>query len=116
MTIGPAILFVAWAGHIKNSFTRFVTVFGRVPFFYYVLHFFLIHIISSLFFLSRGHTVAEGMQGAAKGLPNFVAPTEGYSLWVVYAVWVFVILSLYPLCKWFSEYKLRHRQWWLSYL
>jgi uncharacterized membrane protein len=116
MTIGPAILFVAWAGHIKNSFTRFVTVFGRVPFFYYVLHFFLIHIISSLFFLSRGHTVAEGMQGAAKGLPNFVAPTEGYSLWVVYAVWIFVILSLYPLCKWFSEYKKTHSQWWLSYL
>src|SRR6476620_937053 len=116
MTIGPAILFVAWGGHIKNSLTRFITVYGRVPFFYYVLHFFLIHTLSALFFLARGHSVAEGMSGISRGFPNFIVPGEGYSLWVVYAVWIFVVLSLYPVCKWFSNYKQTHRQWWLSYL
>jgi hypothetical protein len=116
MTIGPAILFVAWAGTVKNGLTRFITVYGRVPFFYYVLHFFLIHILSALLFLSRGHSFSEGMKGASQGFANFIIPGEGYSLWVVYAVWMFVVLSLYPVCKWFSNYKQTHRQWWLSYL
>jgi len=117
MTIGPAILFVAWAGTIKNGLTKFITVYGRVPFFYYVLHFFLIHALSMAFFLSRGHSFAQGIHnGDAVLLPNFIAPTEGYSLWVVYALWLFVVLALYPVCKWFSEYKKTHKQWWLSYL
>jgi uncharacterized membrane protein len=116
MTIGPALLFIAWAGNAKNTLTRFITVYGRVPFFYYVLHFFLIHILSALFFFSRGHSFAEGMKGAAQGYANFIIPGEGYPLWVVYVVWIFVVLSLYPVCKQFSRYKLTHRQWWLSYL
>src|SRR6478672_8194296 len=81
MTIGPAILFIAWGGHIKNSLTRFITVYGRVPFFYYVIHFFLIHFISAMLFFSRGHSFAEGMKGASQGFSNFIIPGEGYSLW-----------------------------------
>ena len=117
-TIGPAMLFLAFAGNAKNAFTRFITVFGRVPFFYYIIHFFWIHILSAIFFFMRGHTWAEGIHKDVQGfLPNFVNAGEGYSLGVVYLVWIFVIVSLYPLCKWFSEYKLKHREkWWLSYL
>jgi uncharacterized membrane protein len=116
MTIGPAILLVAWMGTVKNGFTRFVTVYGRVPFFYYVLHFFLIHLLSTATFFSRGHSFAEGIQTEPNAPFNFLIPGEGYSLPVVYAVWLFVVLVLYPLCRWFSRYKLTHRQWWLSYL
>ena len=116
MTIGPAILFIAWAGTIKNGLTKFVTVYGRVPFFYYVIHFYLIHTISMLFFLARGHSFASGIYNDFRTGPNFIVPGEGYSLWVVYAVWLFVVISLYPVCKWFSEYKKTHTQWWLSYL
>lgn len=119
MTIGPAILFVAWWGNIKNGVTRFITVYGRVPFFYYVIHFTLIHILSMIAFFTRGHSFAQGIHTLKEGpVPpfNFIIPGEGYSLWVVYAVWIFVFVSLYPLCKWFSEYKQTHKQWWLSYL
>ena len=117
-TIGPAILFLALAGHVTNAFTRFITVYGRVPFFYYILHFYWIHILCMIFFFTRGHSFAEGVHHNVQGfLPNFIIPGEGYSLGVVYLVWLFVIISLYPLCKWFSEYKLKHREkWWLSYL
>jgi uncharacterized membrane protein len=116
MTIGPAILFIAWAGHVKNGLTRFITVYGRVPFFYYVLHFYLIHLLATLAFLSRGHSLTEKLQTPPGFDLKFVVPGEGYPLWVVYAVWIFVVLCLYPACKWFSEYKKTHRQWWLSYL
>jgi uncharacterized membrane protein len=117
-TIGPALLFLALFGNIKNGLTRFITVYGRVPFFYYILHFYILHFISLVFFFTRGHSFAEGIHHNVQGfLPNFILPGEGYSLWVVYAVWAFVVLSLYPLCKWFSDYKLRHREKrWLSYL
>jgi hypothetical protein len=116
MTIGPAILFLAWAENIRNRFAKFITVYGRVPLFYYVLHFYLIHVISSLLSLTRGHTLAEGIHDGPGFLPNFVYPNEGYSLAVVYGMWLFVVLALYPVCKWFSDYKRSHTQWWLSYL
>jgi uncharacterized membrane protein len=117
MTIGPAILFIAWFGTVRNKLTEMITVYGRVPFFYYVLHFFWIHIICAILFLARGHSFAEGLhpKGGAFAV-NFVNAGEGYSLGVVYLIWIFVVVSLYPLCKWFSDYKRTHRQWWLSYL
>jgi hypothetical protein len=40
----------------------------------------------------------------------------GYSLPVVYLIWVIVIVSLYPVCAWYAEYKRTHKQWWLRYL
>lgn len=119
MTIGPAILFIALWGNVKNGVTKFITVYGRVPFFYYVLHFTLIHILSTIAFFTRGHSFAQGIHTTSEGpMPpfNFIIPGEGYSLGVVYVVWIFVFVSLYPLCKWFSEYKQTHKQWWLSYL
>jgi uncharacterized membrane protein len=117
MTIGPAILFVAWWANTKNAVTKFITVYGRVPFFYYILHFFLIHLLSMAAFFARGHSFADGIRAGQGGIAfNFLIPGEGYSLWVVYGVWIFVFVSLYPLCKWFSEYKQTHKQWWLSYL
>jgi uncharacterized membrane protein len=117
MTIGPAILFIAWFGNLRNGFTKFVTIYGKVPFFYYVLHFFLIHILATIFFFVRGHSFNEGIWTPGSNIAvNFVIRGEGYSLGVVYLVWLFVVLSLYPLCKWFSEYKRTHKQWWLSYL
>lgn len=116
-TIGPALIFLAFTDKVRNGLTRFITVYGRVPFFYYILHFFLLHILSSIFYLARGHSVAEGLKDTPGGfLPKFVSPTEGYSLLVVYVIWLAVVLSLYPLCKWFSDYKQRHKDWWLSYL
>jgi uncharacterized membrane protein len=117
MTIGPAILFLAWAGKAKNKLTEIITVYGRVPFFYYVLHFYLIHVISALLSFTRGHSVADGIHtNPDVFLPNFIYADEGYSLLFVYGMWLLIVAALYPLCNWFSQYKKTHRQWWLSYL
>ena len=115
-TIGISLVFLAFTGKIKNGLTRFITVYGRVPFFYYVLHFFLIHLIAMAFFFARGHSAAEGMKDVQGFLPYFVDPKEGISLLGVYGIWLFVVISLYPVCKWFSNYKQKHKDWWLSYL
>jgi uncharacterized membrane protein len=116
MTIGPAVLFLAFAGEWKNRLSNIVTVYGRVPFFYYILHFYLIHCVSLLLSLSRGHSFVEGATGV-QGLPfKFVFPGEGLSLGMTYVVWMLIVAALYPMCRWFSRYKQTHKQWWLSYL
>ncbi len=117
-TIGIGVLFLAVVGNVRNAVTRFITVYGRVPFLYYVLHFYLIHLVSAICYLARGHSIAEGVKFVPGVLaPQFIAPGEGYSLGTVYLIWIAIVLSLYPVCKWFSEYKRQHRDtWWLSYL
>jgi uncharacterized membrane protein len=114
MTIGPAILFLAWFGYLRNAFTRIATIYGHVPFLYYVLHFYLLHFLCLILFLMRGHTFSEGLKTTSPFA--FVNAGEGYSLFVVYLIWICVVLALYPVCKWFSDYKRKHKKWWLSYL
>ncbi len=116
MTIGPALLFLAWVGNTRTVFSNIISVYGRVPFLYYILHFYLIHFIAMIFFLIRGHSFAEGWK-LNPNLPfKFIIPGEGYSLGIVYIIWLGVIIILYPVCKWFSNYKLKNKKWWLSYL
>jgi uncharacterized membrane protein len=121
MTLGPAIAFLGWIdGRLGERATPawarpFVT-FGRVPFFYYVLHVPLLHGLA----VALG-TVVYGAAGAATIahrilLPDAEAARVGFSLPVVYAAWLVVVLALYPACRWFAGVKSRHRSAWLSYL
>jgi len=116
MTIGPALLFLAWMEPVKNWLTRIFTVYGRVPFFYYLIHFYLIHAVCTLLFFVRGHHLEEGLNTKKFFPANFIIPGEGYSLGTVYLIWLAIVIALYPLCKWYGEYKAKHRHWWLSYL
>jgi uncharacterized membrane protein len=116
MTIGPALLFIALWGNIQNGFSRVVSVYGRVPFFYYILHFFVIHLLATIVFFMRGHSFAEGV-GNPASFANFVKAGEGFSLGVTYLIWLGIVIMLYPLCKWYDNYKMNHKEkWWLSYL
>lgn len=113
ITLGPALILLALLENVQNRFTAFAKVFGRVPFFYYVLHLYLIHIFTVIAFFLSGY----GTKDIAGQSPFYFRPVQfGYNLWVVYLVWVIVILVLYPLCKWYNKYKSEHSQWWLSYL
>jgi len=116
MTLGPAILFLANAENLKGTVVNFFSTFGRVPFFYYILHIYLIHLLA----LFTAEVTGFGWQKMI--LLNWVTELPelkgfGFRLWVVYVIWAGVIAALYPLCKWFDEYKLNNKEkWWLSYL
>lgn len=118
MTLGPAIASLAWLERVNLSPHSPLIVFGRVPFFFFVTHVALIHLVAlALGFLRYGGQrflllPAPSMGGPAQMFP----PGYGYSLWVVYAVWLGVIAALYPACRWFADLKQRRRSWWLSYL
>lgn len=113
ITLGPALIVLALLENVQNRFTGFARVYGRVPFFYYVLHFYLIHILCTVAFFISGY----GVKDIAGPTPFLFRPIQfGYPLWVVYLIWAAVVLALYPLCKWYNKYKSTHAQWWLSYL
>lgn len=117
ITIGPALLLLAYIEKIKNRFTNAMIAYGRTAFFYYIIHLYLIHLLSAIFFFARGHSFADAANVGKQFPFLFVAPGEGYNLCVVYGVWLAVVIGLYPLCKWYDKYKTSHKEkWWLSYL
>ncbi len=116
ITIGPALIFLALFETTQNKITRIISVYGKVPFFYYILHFYILHTLCMILFIARGHTFSEGIEDTA-GIPfRFLIAGEGYPIGIVYLIWILMVIALYPLCKWFSDMKRKHKHWWLSYL
>lgn len=114
MTLGPVSLILSLMEKRNQTGLNFFLVFGRVPLFYYILHFYFLHASAILLYVARSGKSFSELQ---LGLPTFGIPAEGrYSLAGVYLAWICVILLLYPLCKWYNNYKSTHSQWWLSYL
>jgi len=112
MTLGPGLLLLTWFERGTPAGLSPALVFGRVPFFYYMLHIPLIHGLSSAYFHWR-----YGRADFVGFLPAGPAPADaGFSLVATYLVWISVVVALYPLCRWFADYKRRHRDAaWLSY-
>lgn len=112
MTLGPSLLLLAWLDRGTPRILRFLLVFGRVPLFYYLLHLPILHglaVVMSWIEFGR----ADWLYGKTPG----PAPAgAGYSLPMVYLVWLVVVALLFPICRWFAELKRRRREGWLSYL
>jgi hypothetical protein len=112
MTLGPALLLLAWLDGRTPRVLKPILVFGRVPLFYYLLHLPLIHGLAILTWLVRyGH--ADWAYGIS---PAQTPPDVGFGLAFTYLAWIIVILLLYPACRWFADLKRRRRDAWLSYL
>lgn len=112
MTLGPAITLLAVLEHRSTGLLSRITVFGRVPMFYYILHIALVHGIAVALALARG----EDTGWLFASLPFGYTPDYGYGLVTVYCIWIGVVVALYPLCAWFAGVKRRRKDWWLSYL
>ncbi|MBV9987844.1 MAG: DUF1624 domain-containing protein [Chitinophagaceae bacterium] len=112
ITIGPGLLMLAWLEKIKAGWTNIVVIYGRVPMFYYLIHFFTIHALCVIAFFAAGYTIKDSTGTMMAFRPN----DFGYSLGVVYLIWIGLVAALYPLCKKYSIYKANHNYWWLSYL
>jgi uncharacterized membrane protein len=107
MTLGPTLLLAGALDGARGTIAGWITTFGRVPFFYYVVHLYLLHALAVLFaWATIGNAVFAASQKPA-----------GYGLGLagVYAVWLAVVISLYPLCRWFAAIKRRRTGWWWSY-
>ena len=113
MTLGPAMVLLGAFEGAGGTLARVITVFGRVPFFYYVTHLAWIGVLSLM--LTAASLVAEG---AWPPEPGAFAKANRFTLNLagVYLLWLFVVASLYPLCAWFARLKATRSGWWWRYL
>jgi len=117
MTLGPALLALRAADAGTKGWLRPALVLGKVPMFYYITHFTLIHLLAVAACYARygsAHWMFESPDLAH--YPFTPPPGWGYSLPVVYTIWIGVVVALYPACRWFAAVKQRRRDAWLSYL
>jgi uncharacterized membrane protein len=117
MTLGPALVLLALVDRGTPRALRPALVFGRVPMFYYVLHFALIHLLAVAACVAINGTAHWMFESPDLGNYPFTPPPHwGFGLPVVYAVWAFVVVATYPLCRWFAALRARRSDPWLSYL
>jgi uncharacterized membrane protein len=118
MTLGPALVLLAMLDRVRLSKTNPLMVFGRVPLFYFLGHFYLAHLLAiPLAFVRYGRAgFLFNPQFPSGNVANPYPPDYGYSLGVVYMIWIGVVAAMYPLCLWFARLKERRSDWWLSYL
>jgi uncharacterized membrane protein len=120
MTLGPALLALAYFDQCRLKATNPLVVLGRAPLFYFIVHFYTIHALAVLMaWLRYGGASFTFMFNPlpSMGGPRQLFPADfGYDLWVVYAVWVLIVVSVYPLCRWFAKIKAGRHDWWLSYI
>ncbi|HXX31786.1 MAG TPA: heparan-alpha-glucosaminide N-acetyltransferase domain-containing protein [Myxococcaceae bacterium] len=110
VTLGPALLALAALDRVRAGAANPLLVFGRVPFFYYLAHLFLIHLVAVAILLPE-----HGLKAFTVS-PDVHPPGSGLSLPWVYAVWVAVVAALYWPCRWYAGVKARTKNPLLSYL
>lgn len=116
ITLGPVLIILSWFEKGSSPALRPFGVIGRVPLFYYILHFYLLHLGALiLYMINTGKGLSEvdfHFSAGFGGLP----PGYGYPLVAGYIAWILVVLILYPVCNWYNNYKSTHKSWWLGYL
>ena len=116
MTLGPALLFLWAVDGGTPRFLRPALVLGKVPMFYYLLHFPLIHLLAvAVCYVRYGQAHWMFESPTLDKFPFTQPPGWGFSLPVIYLIWASVVTALYPLCRWFAALKQRRSDAWLSY-
>ncbi len=114
LMVGIALLMLWVADGTDSTLTRWLTVYGKVPMFYYIIHWYGVHLTMLGIALVQGCDLAK----PAEGLLTFGRPAGvGISLAGVYGVWICLVIALYPLCRWYGRYKAANPQiGWLRYV
>lgn len=115
MTLGPLIALIPFAEKAKGWVTDVLTVFGKVPMFYYLLHIPLIHISALIL-----NTILRG------GMHNdwyMTAPftqidaDNRWGLGWLYLIFLVDVVILYFACNWYVKYKEANRdKLWIKYI
>jgi uncharacterized membrane protein len=116
MTLGPTFILQAFAERWRGKLVEAITVFGRVPLFYYLLHIPVIHLAACVVSLIREGRVNPWLFGNHPMAPPPVPPGYTWSLGLLYLVFAVCVIVLYVPCRWFARVRAERRSEWLSYL
>ena len=120
MTLGPALLALAWLERVQLTDANPLVTLGRAPLFYFVAHFFLAHLTAAV--LALGRYGGETWSFIFHPLPSMGGPRSlypedfGFDLRVVYLVWGVIVVILYPACRRVAAWKAGRTEWWVGYL
>ncbi|OQP58336.1 DUF1624 domain-containing protein [Niastella populi] len=112
----PGIMFLILSAvqGIKGKITDVISVYGKVPLFYFLVHFYIIHSLVFVMVFLQGFSPSDLEFGFNFGRPK---SGSGLALWAIYLVWTGIVVVMYPLCKWYARYKEAHKEKkWLRYL
>jgi uncharacterized membrane protein len=113
MTLGPMLIVLPF---LENARVPWLSVFGRVPFFYYVLHIPLIHLVAVLISLVRTPESTSWLIANHPMMPPDVPPGYRWSLPLLYLVTALVVTALYFPCRWFAKKKEEAPRSWMRFL
>jgi len=115
MTLGPLITLIPYTENVKGWFAGVLGIFGRVPFFYYLLHIPLIHVTALLVNKIRVGEMHQEWYATAPYV--YFDEAQRWTLGLLYLVFIIDVIVLYFLCRWYANYKKTHpRQKWLRYI
>ncbi len=112
MTLGPSMLLLIWFEKSRHQIFEWLRIFGRVPFFFYIIHFSVIHLSSMAYFRIVHGQWFDLTNTRFDNWPDFYQP----SVLRMYVAWLLIVVGLYFLCRWYNHYKSTHRYWWLKYI
>jgi uncharacterized membrane protein len=113
-TLGISIMLFLMLEAVRGPVAKVLLAYGRTPLFTYVCHLYILHFLMVAAVLATGFPFSVATH--AVYLSSVVSANWGFSLAVVYSVWLLTLALLTPLSLWFSGVKARRRDWWLSYL
>jgi uncharacterized membrane protein len=115
LTLGIMFVMLSLAELAENRFTRFISVYGKTPLFFYLIHWYIVHPLLILILVAQGFSwtemdFASGNFGRPKGVES------GVTLGMVYLIWAAVVIILYAPCKKYGAYKTRAKSIWVKYI
>jgi len=116
MTLGPTLLVLPFLERARGWIAGALSVFGRVPFFYYVLHIPLIHLVAVGISAVRTPQHTGWLFANHPMMPPPVPDSYMWSLGLLYLVTLGVVTALYFACRWYAGVKARRQDWWLKFL
>lgn len=115
VTLGIMFLILGASERRQNTITAIAQIYGKVPMFYFIVHFYLIHTLLLMVLFAQGFHWAD-MDFATGSFGRPKGPESGVPLWAVYLIWPAVVALLYKPCIWFGKQKANHNSWWIRYL
>ena len=115
LSFGIMCLILSNIENTKGKVLKFFSAFGRVPFFVYIIHIFIMHFLSVVFY--RLTLMYRRYEISNSDYPNSEISLErGTDIGIMFLIWIGILIILYPICKKFGTYKQNNKdKWWLSY-
>ncbi|MET0330457.1 MAG: heparan-alpha-glucosaminide N-acetyltransferase domain-containing protein [Dyella sp.] len=123
-TLGITLILASLLDRCTGIAKTVLTTYGRAPLFTYIVHIYILHGLQLLLGMAMGYPAQIFTEftkwSAIAAMQHLEVPIVkanwGFSLPVVYMLWIAILAMVYPLSRWFARYRANHSQWWLSYL